>query len=206
MNNLDDGNNSDYWDIFTHILNTSHTLSKPTQDITSQLCQKVSLVTHGQVQLVLIQSVTDINVSPASASVISFPVHFANRTYGKLYVAPDPCQPTYPVLPLNMIHTLGQACGWFLYTCEVTTLLQGQYQQLAYQVNAYLTKQERNILLLMCRGKTKDEIAEALSISSRTVGTHKQNIYQKLGVHNERDALLAAYHRGLFSPLEEFKR
>lgn len=206
MNNLDDVNSSEYWDIFTHILNTSHTLSKETQGMASQLCQKVSLVTYGQVQLVLIQSVTDINISPTSASVISFPVHFVNRTYGKLYVAPDPCQPTRPALPLSIIHTLAQTCGWFLYTCEVTALRQGQYKQIAYQVSASLTKQERNILLLMCRGKTKDEIAEVLSISPRTVSTHKQNIYQKLGVHSERDALLAAYHHGLFSPLEEFKR
>ncbi len=87
----------------------------------------------------------------------------------------------------------------------MTALLQGQCQQLDYQVHSPLTKQERTILLLMCRGKTKEELAEALSISPRTVGTHKQNIYSKLGVHSERDALLAAYQEGIFSPLEDIE-
>ncbi len=100
---------------------------------------------------------------------------------------------------------LAQTCGWLLYSCEVTTLLQGQYQQLDYQVHSPLTKQEQNILLLMCRCKTKEEIAEALSISPRTVSTHKQNIYSKLCVHSERDALLAAYQEGIFSPLEDIE-
>ncbi len=33
--------------------------------------------------------------------------------------------------------------------------------------------------------------------------THRQHIYERLGIHNERVVLLVAYQVGLFSPLEE---
>ena len=194
MSNLDDKNDSDYWNIITHLLSTSPTLSGQNHDVARELSQKVGLATRGRAQLHLI------NQTSSFIAAVSFPIQFANRSYGKLHIAPDPVQLAYPALPF-----LTQTCGSLLYTYEVTTLLQGQYQQLDYQVHSPLTKQERNILLLMCRGKTKEEIAEVLSISPRTVSTHKQNIYSTLGVHSERDALLAAYQENIFSPLENIE-
>lgn len=137
-------------------------------------------------------------------NTIDFPVQFAHRSYGSLKVECE-AESLHLSLPLDVIYLLAQTCGWLLHTWEVTALVQGQDLGQTYQIPSPLTEQERVVLLLMCHGKAKDEIAQALSISPRTVGTHRQNIYQKLGVHSERDALLVAYHQGLFSPLEELE-
>lgn len=45
-----------------------------------------------------------------------------------------------------------------------------------------LTKREREIVQLMARDKTNQEIAETLFLSIRTVETHKHNIMHKTGV------------------------
>ena len=48
----------------------------------------------------------------------------------------------------------------------------------------HLTKREREIIKLSCKGMLDKEIASLLNISGRTVGTHKANIFRKCGVSN----------------------
>jgi len=67
---------------------------------------------------------------------------------------------------------------------------------------AGLSKREREVLELMGRGLDREGIARALKIAPGTINKHRQSIYAKLGVRCEREAILAAYHAGLFSPLE----
>ncbi|AXJ02540.1 two component transcriptional regulator, LuxR family [Cyclonatronum proteinivorum] len=47
-----------------------------------------------------------------------------------------------------------------------------------------LTKREKEILGYIVDGKTNQEIAEVLSISPRTVETHRSNLMHKMGVKN----------------------
>jgi DNA-binding CsgD family transcriptional regulator len=63
-----------------------------------------------------------------------------------------------------------------------------------------LTQREREIAQLVAARKTNKEIARALDISARTVGTHLSNVFQKLGV-DSRGALvdLVREHPGLQS-------
>ena len=50
-----------------------------------------------------------------------------------------------------------------------------------------LTQREQEVLELVVKGLTSIEIAEKLSISSRTVETHRFNLLNKLGVKNTAD-------------------
>ncbi len=50
--------------------------------------------------------------------------------------------------------------------------------------NIVLTKREEEILLLICKQKTTDEIAEDLFISPKTVNGHRNNLLQKTGSRN----------------------
>ena len=50
--------------------------------------------------------------------------------------------------------------------------------------SVYLTDREKDILKLISEIKTTKEIAEELSISTRTVETHRRNILHKLGLKN----------------------
>lgn len=55
-----------------------------------------------------------------------------------------------------------------------------------------LTNREIDVLLLVCVGKSNDEIAEELYISANTVRTHMQNIFKKINVPNRFQAALWA--------------
>lgn len=62
-----------------------------------------------------------------------------------------------------------------------------------------LTEREMEVLKLVAQGLTNQEIAGALTISERTVGTHVSNILDKLHLANRTQAALYALREGLAS-------
>lgn len=60
-----------------------------------------------------------------------------------------------------------------------------------------LTRQEINILFLIGKGFTNQDIASKLYISTNTVKTHVSNILRKLKVENRTEAALLAFDKGL---------
>jgi DNA-binding CsgD family transcriptional regulator len=65
-----------------------------------------------------------------------------------------------------------------------------------------LTRRELDVLRLVAQGMTDATIAEALSISPRTVGGHLQSIFNKTGVSSRTAATALAYQHGIFSAEE----
>jgi DNA-binding NarL/FixJ family response regulator len=65
-----------------------------------------------------------------------------------------------------------------------------------------LTNREREVLHLVAEGHSSTEIAERLSISSRTVETHRANMMRKLDLHSQTDLIRYALKRGII-PMEE---
>ena len=55
-----------------------------------------------------------------------------------------------------------------------------------------LTEREREVLTLLCQGKSYKVIAETLFISSNTVNYHLKNIYAKLHVNSKAEAMVKA--------------
>lgn len=60
-----------------------------------------------------------------------------------------------------------------------------------------LTEREREILLLVARGKSNDEIAQELFIAPATVKTHIARIMAKLSVHERAQLVVFAYESGM---------
>jgi len=60
-----------------------------------------------------------------------------------------------------------------------------------------LTPRELDVLRLVSRGKKRREVADALSISIGTVGTHINSIYTKMGVRSNIEAVVKAAGSGL---------
>jgi DNA-binding CsgD family transcriptional regulator len=60
-----------------------------------------------------------------------------------------------------------------------------------------LTAREAEVLRLVARRLTDGEIADALFISRRTVGSHVMHILEKLGANNRREAGALAARMGL---------
>lgn len=46
-----------------------------------------------------------------------------------------------------------------------------------------LSEREKDIVVCMARGLTNRQIADTLNLSHHTVGTHRRNIFSKLGIH-----------------------
>ena len=68
------------------------------------------------------------------------------------------------------------------------------------QPGADLTQRERELLALMARGLTNQDIAEQLRIALPTVKFHITNILSKLGVGNRTEAVLLALKHRLVPP------
>jgi len=60
-----------------------------------------------------------------------------------------------------------------------------------------LTERESEVLKLVAKGRTNQEIAEELVLSERTVGAHVSNILSKLHLANRTQAALYALRTGL---------
>jgi two-component system OmpR family response regulator len=66
-----------------------------------------------------------------------------------------------------------------------------------------LTKREVEVLKLLVEGLSQTQVAHRLFISPKTVGTHTERIFKKLGVHNRAQVAAFAYRHALFAPEEE---
>lgn len=63
-----------------------------------------------------------------------------------------------------------------------------------------LTARERQVLGLVVKGQTNAQIAEALSLSVKTVHAHRANVMRKLGVRNASMLVREALRLGLIPP------
>jgi ATP/maltotriose-dependent transcriptional regulator MalT len=185
--------------IVTKLLSFGQSLCDQTHNAVDQLCRELKILAQGKAALCLSHQGALKGRSSSSTPFHTLPIQFRNRTYGTLSVFSDSTNRKRPALSLPVAQLLAQTCGWLLYTLEQSAFLQGQCRELDYQVHGPLTKREREVLRLMCQGYNQEAIAKILCISPATVGKHRQHIYDTLGVHRERDALLVAYRVGLFS-------
>jgi HD-GYP domain-containing protein (c-di-GMP phosphodiesterase class II) len=60
-----------------------------------------------------------------------------------------------------------------------------------------LTPREAEVLVLLARGLSNKEMAERLSVSTRTVGSHVEHVYAKIGVSTRGAAAMFAMRHGL---------
>lgn len=63
-----------------------------------------------------------------------------------------------------------------------------------------LSEKEFKVFLALAKGQSVQEIADILSLSPRTVGTHLYNIKQKLGASNSAELAIIAIRSGLLEP------
>ncbi|MCI0433766.1 MAG: response regulator transcription factor [Gemmatimonadetes bacterium] len=97
------------------------------------------------------------------------------------------------------------AAGGEYYSADLTRLLGAALrdERARDEVNARLaslTPREREVLALVCGGCTSREVGEALSISPRTVETHRENVAKKLGIRTVAGLTRFAIETGLIPP------
>ncbi|WP_419703392.1 response regulator [Promicromonospora sp. NFX87] len=65
---------------------------------------------------------------------------------------------------------------------------------------AQLTDREREVFLLVARGRSNQEIADELVISPHTAKTHVNRIMAKLYAHDRAQLVILAYESGMLAP------
>lgn len=63
-----------------------------------------------------------------------------------------------------------------------------------------LSEKEFKVFLALAKGQSVAEIAQIMSLSPRTIGTHLYNIKQKLGASNSAELAIIAMRAGLLNP------
>jgi two-component system, NarL family, invasion response regulator UvrY len=63
-----------------------------------------------------------------------------------------------------------------------------------------LSEKEFKVFLALAKGQSVAEIADVMSLSPRTIGTHLYNIKQKLGASNQAELAIIAIRSGLVQP------
>jgi HD-GYP domain-containing protein (c-di-GMP phosphodiesterase class II) len=70
-------------------------------------------------------------------------------------------------------------------------------QRRPHELPAGLTERELEVLLVLVRGESNQEIAQDLGISAKTVGHHIEHVYHKAGVRSRAAATLWAFEQDL---------
>lgn len=65
-----------------------------------------------------------------------------------------------------------------------------------------LTSRQRQVLALLVKGSTTQQIADMLGLSFHTVTTHTRKIYRKLGIKNRSSLVVTALTEGLLEEPE----
>jgi len=63
-----------------------------------------------------------------------------------------------------------------------------------------LSEKEFKVFLALAKGQSVADIADVMSLSPRTIGTHLYNIKQKLGASNSAELAIIAIRAGLINP------
>ena len=109
-----------------------------------------------------------------------------------------------PELLIAAIHTL--AAGEALIAPAITKRLIEQFARTAPPSGTAaaalddLTPREREVLVLIARGRSNREIATELVLSEATVKTHVKRVLAKLGVRDRVHAVVLAYESALVRP------
>ncbi len=101
----------------------------------------------------------------------------------------------------ELIKAIRTVAGRKMYL-EANIAQQMAIQQLSGEKNPVdvLSDREFEVFMALAKGKTTNDIAETLSLSPRTVGTHLYNIKQKLNANNSAEIALIAMRSGLIDP------
>jgi DNA-binding NarL/FixJ family response regulator len=109
--------------------------------------------------------------------------------------------------PAELLHAIRVvAAGDALLAPRITRRLIGQFTaqrtaaQTAEERLAVLTDREREVLALVGRGLSNDEIGAELFLSPATARTHVSHAMAKLGARDRAQLVVIAYQTGLVSP------
>ena len=68
-----------------------------------------------------------------------------------------------------------------------------------FRSHEILSDREFQVLQMLAAGTSINDIADALSLSAKTISTHKMRLMQKLGLNNNSEVIRYAVRHGLIT-------
>jgi DNA-binding NarL/FixJ family response regulator len=104
---------------------------------------------------------------------------------------------------VRAVRTVAEGKPYF--SPEITKTLLEDYVRLIRERGAQdsyelLTERERQVLQLIAEGKSNKEIATILNLSPYTIESHRNNLMQKLNLHNTAEIVLYAVRKAIIAP------
>ncbi len=137
---------------------------------------------------------------PCIAGRRGFLMRWNDVVYGSLQVLLRDQESYYLPLPFVQCERLAKDCAWCLHLLECEVQQQHKQRRKSTEVIrkvADLSACEYSVLSLMTQGLSTSAIADKLHLSKRTIETHQRNIYQKLDVHSQREAVQVGMDVGI---------
>lgn len=98
---------------------------------------------------------------------------------------------------ISAIHSVMDGQSFF--SPEVSSYLKDTIRNHINPIDTGLTKREKEILILVAEGLTSQNIGDQLYISTKTVNKHRQNIMNKLNIHDVAGLTRYAIENGLIT-------
>lgn len=80
---------------------------------------------------------------------------------------------------------------------RITQAIVSFFHQTKQRSDELLTPREKDVILLVCKGFSRIEIAEFLNLSHHTIADHMKQIYKKLNVSSRAEAVHCALTQGI---------
>lgn len=90
------------------------------------------------------------------------------------------------------------AAGYEYFGADIASLIR-RIHNAKNLPDSLFTERELDIIKFSCQGLRYKEIADCLNISERTVETHKNNIFRKLGISSSVELVIYAIRNGIIS-------
>lgn len=97
------------------------------------------------------------------------------------------------------IDTVMQDASWFTRTLvdKLASVRHAHRPEPVMTSTISLSQRERDVLVLLCQGRSDKRIATELSLAHSTVRNYIASLYRKLGVHSRSEAIIIARQQGL---------
>lgn len=164
----------------TGLMSCCHGERGTASDYAQQVAESLTRLTDAAMKLILFSA--PMFHSTTVVEKYAFPVCGSRRPYGYIQV---PDAPPTTVRMVTLAFHLAPICGWILQARADRVHCEQQLAAIPPAVLARLdtlSAREREVLALVGRGYTSAEIAQRLSLSAKTVRTHRRNIYLRLEV------------------------
>lgn len=103
-------------------------------------------------------------------------------------------------LPDDLIHAIHEVAGGRPYVCSISEVGLLPIADAGGVTRGMLTRRERQVLQLICEGKSIRQIATDLGITPKTADHHREHIRRKLGVRTTAHLVRWAIRVGLVLP------